>query len=310
MTVAVIVDMPTDYHKQQKLGPEYPSMALADKAYRGKTAKCMEHKLAGVPSEVLVAAMVPESAKGPVEEYLKHHNYFGRDPRTVRLYPARKCYAFDPNTADFVLRADGKEAFIQEGSLSALRGFFESGVAEEFRRMGGLSGHLHISFMENPGATVDPAALSMLHLSGKGLLAEITEWHGEDGPLAIKTKSTGLALLERENIDDAVYYLLQGNLLQGRRELVGGVGTGTYIVDIEKFLGAIGVAAHPASDILPSGSVGLGLRKVVEPHMLVLRREVEGAGEAVYIDARLSILTRFLDTLFVEVPRERKCSVS
>lgn len=156
--------------------------------------------------------------------------------------------------------------------------------------------YLHVSFVENLGATLDPAIMGIFFLSGKTVLAELTERHiGEVGPLAMKLKGKGLCLFEREEIADEIYAQLDQH-----PELVGGIGTGTYWIEVKGLLESVEATSSTIATIKKEkgrGYFGLAFDKLAEP--LILEKG------AIHFEKRLSCLTQFLNTTYLNVPRER-----
>jgi hypothetical protein len=150
--------------------------------------------------------------------------------------------------------------------------------------------------MENWGATVDASLVGMFYLMGKTVLAEMTAWKDEEGPLALVMEGRPM-LLEREEIVDNVY-----DVLKEQRAMVGGIGTNTYWIDIPGLLASVGLSPQELSD--PDGRFHLlvALEQQLKP---LYTLHTSHSRQILHTDARLSAITHFLDTQFVEVPRSR-----
>jgi len=247
-----------------------------------------------IPKTCVVVLVTAEQNARIIKDLLSENRYFGFSDSSFYYCSPPRCYLFEPHSGDFVIGSTGKKLLVSEGSLSALRSVFESGVAEAVLDRGIRYGY--VSFLENCGATFDQAIIAMLYLSGKPLLAEVTTWEEDEGPLAVRHRGKN-TLLEREQIDDKVYQHLKRN-----PKLVGGIGTNTYWLNIPEFLAALGLARDDLSEFRVAGQMDRAFQRIGQP--LFGTHRCDGR-DVIYPDGRLSALTQFIETLYVDVPRTR-----
>lgn len=123
--------------------------------------------------------MTSDVNDAPTRAFLQKHNYFGYDPKLVRLFPQGMMPAFDMATGKMLLGAKDSLALSPDGHGGSLRALRTSGALADLQARG--VEHLSYFQVDNPIVQIiDPLFIGLHDLTGSEMSSKTI---GKAGPL-------------------------------------------------------------------------------------------------------------------------------